>query len=168
MAETHEKRDYDEITYVPGPQDPNFTRFNNVTFKANVPTKVEHSKTVQQLIRKVREHDDGSVTTSGVETRVTMAKALEDNPCFSINGKPPRPRKRAEAKLPATAEQYRAWATKWIAESDDGSAMDARWEAEQKLRDNCAVDDQDVSHLMAFYHARHSQVTAMGHIEQAF
>ena len=158
-------RDYDTIIYRPGAQDPPFTRVNGITFQANVAVNVPRTKTVEQLIVITRENDDGQILSRGVPRRITMAKQLEDNPCFEVNGKPPRPRKKADLRVPSTASGYRSYATRWIAESDDPAAMDARWEAEAQLRMNCNVDDTDVAHIMPFFEARHSQVSGMSRID---
>ncbi len=135
-------RDYDTITYRPGPQDPPFTRVNGVTFQANVPVKVPRTKTVEQLITITRENEDGQILSRGVPRRITMAKALEHNFCFEVNGKQAPRRKVLDLRVPSTPSGYRAYATRWIAESDDPAAMDARWEAEAQLRANCNVHSQ--------------------------
>jgi hypothetical protein len=157
-------KSYDEITYIPGPHDPSITRVNGITFRANVPVKVPHDKTVQVPLVKSHEHQDGSITTKAYETRIRMAVQLADNPCFSINGKPPRPRKKAEAKMPATPEQYKNYATHWIAESDDAAAMDARWEGEEHLRTLCGVTESDIATIMMFFNAKHGQCEGTSHL----
>lgn len=159
------ERDHDVIIYRPGPQDPPFTRVNGITFQANVPVKIPRTKTVEQLLVVTRENEDGQILSRGVPRRITMAKQLEDNPCFEVNGKPPRKRKVADLRVPSTASAYRAYATRWIAESDDPAAMDARWEAEAQLRANCGVDDSDIAHLTPFFQARHSQVSGTARID---
>jgi hypothetical protein len=66
MAESAAKKDADELTYVPGPDDPAQTRWRGFTFQANVPRKIDSAE---------------------------MLEAARGNPHFRVNGEKPAPSK---------------------------------------------------------------------------
>lgn len=61
------------------------------------------------------------------------------------------PAKAAAPAEPKTATQYAEYAKAWIGESTDAKAMDARWDTERKLRNDCGVTSEDrepLTHLL--------------------
>jgi hypothetical protein len=156
-------RDYDEITYIPleegdklhvtvgaNPDKPG----SGVHFTANVPTRVPRSATMMQLLVEKFEMKDGSIGSQGREKRVPIAKVLEGNPYFSINGAPPPRKPRIAERLPNDPNQYRSYAIGWIARAAGAHDLELRWKGEQGMRERCGVQDDDLSYISPFYEAR--------------
>jgi hypothetical protein len=162
----------DEITYLPGPNDPSFTVWNGVKFPAHVPVKVKGSQTVEAPLPIRTKVDgkwidgimqpDGTLQTRHVARRIPMVVLAKRNPFLSVNGAPPPQRKTGVARLPTDPDQYRGYATRWISEATDAATMDARWAGEQALREQCGCTESDEQWLRPFFDARHEQVKAMG------
>jgi len=149
----------DEITYHPGEGDPARTKWNGLEFKAYVPVKVSAKHTVAVPIREEIKQPDGSIITRAVERRIPMLELARQNHKFSVNGEAPFMHKMGAARVPTTPDEYRGYAISWIAASTAASAMDARWEAEETLREKCGVEDTDIAYLRPFFEARREQVT---------
>jgi hypothetical protein len=169
---------YDEITYIPGPQDPPTVKWNGIEFRANVPVKVSRTQTILTPLpirtpmrddsgKQLRDPDtgelmfhngviqpDGTLQTRHVEQKVPMYKLAEKNPSFSVNGAPPAAKVEGHARGPSDPETYRGYALRWIPQAMTARELETRWEAEAALRKNCGVDDKDVGFLMPFYEAR--------------
>lgn len=150
----------DEITYIPEDGDPVRTKWNGIEFKAYVPVKVSRRHTVQVLLRITQDMPDGTVVTKAVEKRIPMVELARNNARFSVNGKAPAKKAEAKARVPASPDEYRGYAINWIAQSTGASAMDARWENEQLLREKCGCDDADIAYLRPFFEARHEECSA--------
>jgi hypothetical protein len=148
-------RDYDEITYFPSDGDPIRTTWNGVKFNAHIPVKIARKHTVQVPERVETQLADGTIVSRTVEKRIPMVELALGNCRFGVNGNPPAAREEAKAKTPETPDEYRAYAMRWIASATEPGAMDARWVAEQTLRDKCGCDDADVRYLRPFFESRH-------------
>lgn len=157
-ADVNIEKLFDEIAYIPGPGDPSWTKWNGIEFRANTPVKVPRAKTVQATTRQQMQLGDGTVVSRGVETRIPMAELAKENPCFSVNGVAPTPRKPPTARLPTDSNQYRSYATEWIGRSRTAAEMDTRWEGESELRTRCGVDERDLQHIRPFFDARHDDL----------
>lgn len=152
--------DVDEIAYIPQEGDPIRIVWNGITFPAHMPVKVPRSKTVLYPKREAREMPDGSVITRSIESRIPMVELAKMNPFFSVNGETPIARKIGKAKTPTNPDEYRGYAIRWITTSSNPGEMDARWDAEQPLREQCGCDDKDIAYLRPFFEAKHEQVAA--------
>jgi len=171
IATDRKVRDYDEITYLPGDGDPPRTRWNGVEFKAHIPVKVLRTQVVSvpmpiqtkgqdgELINGIVQ-PDGSIQTRHVERKVPMVELAKNNPAFSVNGETPAKRKMGTAKVPTDSDEYRGYCIAWVAASTNQLEMDARWNAEQDLRDKCGCDDRDIGYLRPFFEARRMQAAA--------
>lgn len=155
-----QKKDYDEITYIPGEGDPIRTKWNGFEFRAHLPVQVPHKATVLVPMPLEMTAADGSRITRHVEKRVPMADLARGNPAFSVNGETPAKRRLGTARVPTNSDEYRGYCISWIAASTKPADMDARWEAEQELREVCGCDDNDIAYLRPFFEARHEQTKA--------
>jgi hypothetical protein len=151
----------DEIMYVPGPQDPVETTVagdgsprSGIKFRANIPQKISRKVTTTVLVRAERENADGQIVSRAIEKRVPLVDLLRDNPCFSINGAPPRIREQGMARLPSDPDSYRGYAYGWIAAAKDAQDLKIRWDAEEETRNRLGVTTEDLRQLVPFYQGR--------------
>ncbi len=137
-----------EITYIPQDGDKPITKVGGVTFHANVPVQVGPAVKVMQL--HVVPHTVGDRSgTRTIEVGVPLAEVLRGNPSFKIDGIQAE-RKRGTDRLPQSPEEYRGYATAWIAASTDLASVHTRWKVEEGLRQACGVDQNDVAYLKPF------------------
>jgi hypothetical protein len=158
--EASDEQHIDEITYHPGEGDPVRTKWNGVEFRAYVPVKVSAKHTVIVPMPINQTLPDGTIVTKHVDKRIPMVELAKGNPRFSVNGEAPASNKPGSERVPSTSDEYRGYAISWIAKSTAASAMDARWEAEDSLREKCGCVDSDIAYLRPFFEARHSEVKA--------
>ena len=120
------------ITYTPiHPGDPADTLWNRHRFRANVPVRV---KDVPQGL-----------------TAVQMVEAAKGNPWFKVEGEE---QATTTPITPETPEQYRSFAIGWIRTATNSREMAARWKAEDGLRIDCGVSDQELIDIQAVYKNR--------------
>ncbi|HEX4828307.1 MAG TPA: hypothetical protein VFV12_08780 [Xanthobacteraceae bacterium] len=156
--------DYDEITYIPENGDPVRVRWNGLEFTAHVARKIPRTMTVLSLIRKETDMPDGTTQSRAVEKRVPLVELAKGNCRFMVNGKKPQAVGGGEGqRTPKTASEYKGYALEWIAGSTQATAMDARWNAEEPLRDKCEVGDDEIRYLRPFFEARHEALGGGGH-----
>jgi hypothetical protein len=154
---TAPSEEFDEITYIPGEGDPVRTTWNGVKFAAHVPTRVSRKQTIVCLMPTFANMPDGTVQSRHVERRISMVELAKTNPSFMVNGKITEKAAAPSARVPQSPDEYRGYALRWIAASNESSAMDVRWKAEEQLRDRCGVNDQDIAYIMPFFEARHDE-----------
>jgi hypothetical protein len=142
-APNHE---FAEVTYVPSHGGPLQTKMGGIVFRANVPTKVPRSVTVDQLLRKEHENPDGSIVSRSIEGRVKLVEKLKRNPFFIVDGVQAKRVEPASA-LPDTSDKYRNYALMWITRSTTAEGIRARWAAEHGLRESLGVSQEDLSFL---------------------
>lgn len=147
-------KNYDEITYVPGPQDPPFTRWNGVDFQANKPVRVSKDKTVLAPIRKENVLADGSIVSRGIEQRISMGELAKGSPVFRVNGVDPAPRKKIYSRMPADAHAYKSYSIEWIAKCETEVELVSRWDGEEALREKLGVEIAELQNIMPFLEAR--------------
>lgn len=111
----------EQITYLPGPEDPVTTKFFGHVFHANVPKIV----TNRELIKKLRDHPNPFFKVGPFDP------AKDKAPVIGFIGEP------------TTSEQYRAHAVGWINKCADIDDMAKTWVAEQRLRDACEFGTDD-------------------------
>jgi hypothetical protein len=149
---------FDEYVWCPGEGDSAVTKWNGFTFKAGTPTKISKNKTVKQLITQKYRQQDGTFITRGVELEVLMRDVVKTNPRFSLNGAPP-----AEQKAlgqPTTPEEYKNHANKWIMMASSAAFLDARWNNEEMLREQCGVEGKEIAEIMSIFEMRHKILSA--------
>jgi hypothetical protein len=149
------EREWDEITYCPGDGDPVRTHWNGLEFKAHIPTKVSKKHTVLVPMPIEIQQPDGSIHTRHVEKKIPMVDLARGNHSFMVNGEIPAERKTGMIRTPENPDEYRGYALRWIAGSSEASAMDARWSAEDGLRNRCGVNDGDIAYIRPFFEAKH-------------
>jgi hypothetical protein len=120
------------ITYIPiHDGDPANTLWNRHRFKANVPV---HVRDVPQGL-----------------TAKEMVEAARGNPWFKVEGEE---QATTTPTIPETPEQYRSFAIGWIRTSTTSREMAARWKAEEGLRIDCGVSDNEMLDIQAVYKNR--------------
>lgn len=121
-----------KITYTPiHDGDPSNTLWNRHRFRANVPTIVQDVK--------------------GGLSAEEMIEAARGNPWFAVEGEE---QAKATPSIPETPEQYRSYAIGWIRTAVDSREMAARWRAEDDLRVQCGVSDQELTDIQGVYKNR--------------
>ncbi len=142
------------ITYVPLEYgDPPENVFAGIRFKANVPTEVPYSHTIEQLLVEQFDTPDG-VRSKALPKRVPVPVVLAGNPYFDIDGV--RPEKvKPHARIPEDADAYRGYCINWISVSMSADSMDKRWIGEEGLRQRCGCSPADINYLRPFFEARH-------------
>lgn len=146
-----------EIIYMPEEGDPLRVKWGGLEFVAHKATVVSTAHAIPQLLRKDILMPDGSVQSRSFESRMTLVELARKNPSFAVDGERAT-RKLGTAKAPSDPDGYRGYAIYWIAASTDGKAMDARWAAEEPLREKCGCADKDIAYLRPFFEARHDMV----------
>lgn len=145
---------FDEVTYVPGHGDRPVTKWNGIEFRANVAVRIPRNKCVMAPVKQESQLPDGSIVTRAIERRIPMVELARGNPVFMVNGVKPKKREGLDVRLPVDANSYRSYAIRWIAGCNLADEMIDRWNGEQKLRDRCGVDAQDLHHILPFFEAR--------------
>lgn len=115
----------EQITYMPGPEDPVSTKFHGHVFHANVPKTV----TNYDLVKKLRDHP---------------------NPFFKLGTFDPNTDKAPPEGFfgePKTADQYKAHAVGWVKKCAEIEDMAKTWVAEQRIREMCEVGTDDYAWL---------------------
>lgn len=114
----------EDITYLPGPEDPPQIKWGGHHFNANVPKRV---------------------------TNQDMIKMARGNKYFKVGAFKPSDAvpTREEPEAPKTPEQYRAHAIAWLKTMQSVDQLDRKWAAEETLRMSCEVGFDDVEYLMS-------------------
>jgi hypothetical protein len=82
------------VTYIPlehagGHFDPPVIKWNGITFRANVPVKLDADNPdhhIMQLLPRTFPGTNGEVLTKHVECKVFMGEVAKGNPSFSVDG----------------------------------------------------------------------------------
>lgn len=122
------------ITYIPGPMDPPVVKWCGQTFQANVP-------------KEVFGHPDGSARE---QINHQLIERARDNKHFVVGNARP---KRDQAALPTTAEQYRAYAVKWLTDPavEHAEQLIARFAKDRDLQLACEVGADDYAYLATLF-----------------
>lgn len=78
-----------EVIYRPYDGDPHTTKLNGITFRANVPVKLDRGNPAhysEQLLPKTITGPDGQVLTKHSPAKVFMGDHLKSSPCFEVDG----------------------------------------------------------------------------------
>lgn len=151
-----------KVTYIPrDPGDPAMMLWNGVKFPANVPVELDpklHGYKVP-LPKKTLDPATGRTLTEHVETWVSMIDQAKGNPSFQVEGEAPvAARKPGRPRIPRTSEDYRSYALAWISAMEDVQDLAERWDAEDVLRENCGVGEDDLKYLTPFFQAKHHEL----------
>lgn len=127
-----EQGELPKITYTPiHDGDPANTLWNRHRFRANVPVAVQDVK-------------------GGLSAK-EMVEAARGNPWFQVEGEE---QAKTTPTVPETPEQYRMHAIAWIRTAIGSGEMVRRWGAEEELRTECGVGDDDVAYIQSIYRPR--------------
>lgn len=112
----------EDVTYIPGPEDPSQVQWAGHHFHANIPKRV---------------------------TNVDLIARARGNKFFKVGTfKPGDAVKVEETPDPKTPEQYRAHAVAWVKTMQSVDQLDRKWAAEETLRMTCGVGLDDIEYLM--------------------
>lgn len=124
------------ITYVPTDGGPVKVKWAGHTFEANVP-------------KEIRGREDG---TESEKLGLHIINSARNNPHFKVGDK----RFQMPVQLPATAEQYRAYAVNWIKDRSIEHAEDLirRFTRDRELQAACEVGSDDYAWLATLFMPR--------------
>ncbi len=112
---------YRPLEYRDGTTDPAITKWNGITFRANVPVELDPKNPahhIVQLLPKVFAGQGGEALTKHVETKVFMGDMARDNPSFEVDGKRAR-RKVSTRVVPPPGAEWTEAHEGQISESDE-------------------------------------------------
>lgn len=115
----------EQVTYLPGPDDPPSVKWRGHVFHANVPKTVTNSALIEQA-RGNRAFHVGPF-----------------DPSIHVRSDEPTP--------PKTAEGYRAWAVGWLKKVESVDDLCERWANEGKLRESLEVGWDDFHYLSSLF-----------------
>lgn len=81
---------YRPLEYSNGTMDPARTKWNGITFEANVPVELDPENPahyVTQLVVKGAQNAEGEMRTKAVEAKVFMGEMAKNNPSFEVDGR---------------------------------------------------------------------------------
>ena len=135
------------ITYTPGEGEQPTTRCHGITFKANVPTEVPSGKMTTQIVSVRKETADGRTVLVTNETKqIPLWELLVGNPQFYVDGQANAKAVKPSPKI-ESAEDYEAYAMRWIDDQLDVKAMDQRWDEEEAMREELSIPDRMLNRL---------------------
>lgn len=113
----------EQITYLPGPEDPIITTWMKHVFHGHIPKTVTNS----ELIEKARLNKSFKVGDFNPHTDAKTK--IEPTP------------------VPKTSDQYKVWALAWTKKCESADALDMRWAEEENLRRECDVGEEELDYL---------------------
>ena len=114
----------EQVTYLPGEEDPARVQFAGHHFHANLPLKVTMPK--------------------------SWFEKLRGNKFFKVGPFDPAKdsaKMREEPRTPRTSDEYKAYAVAWFKSADNLHDFDERWVEEETLRQECGVGADDLDYL---------------------
>jgi hypothetical protein len=138
-----------KVTYTPPTDEPGHpasVTWNGVTFMANVPIDLDDDKHAYlvPIPEKYYHQETDTWRTKTVEKRVAMAEMARTNRFFTVDGTPAK-RAAGRPRKPRTAAEYHAHAINWITTAEDSGELAERWEAEEDLRGECEVGEEELA-----------------------
>ena len=129
-------------------------------FVANIPIEIPDSATIDNVEVVHTVNDEGLPRTHTRNVKTKVLDMLRKNPYFQVEGAP-AVKKRGRPPIPKNADEYKAHAQAWIAESGSTAELEAHWERELELRERLGVSDEsdEVRFLRPFYDRRHAELT---------
>jgi hypothetical protein len=124
----------EQVTYLPGPEDPTMVVWRGHHFYANVPKTVMNPDLIEQAKgNKFFKVGDFNPNSDSVATR-------------------------EETPLPKNSEQYRVWFAAWLKTMKSAEALDQRWIAEEVLREQCEVGSDDIDFMNSLYQPKRAEL----------
>lgn len=116
----------EQVTYLPGSQDPSFTKWGGHTFQANVS-------------KEIKGDPDG---TASEKLNHHIIEAARNNPHFQVGNTRPR---RERTSMPKDSREYRAYLANWLKEEhfEEPEELIARFARDRDLQAKCDVGADD-------------------------
>ena len=132
-----------KVKYMPGEGDYATTKWNGVTFRANEWVDLDDKKHWIEVTEMLPGLDkDGQRILKPVNRKVPMSELARTNQFFEVEGETTvEEKRRGRPKTPETAEEYLAYAGRWISAGDDPDEMRSRWRRENALRERLGAAD---------------------------
>ena len=139
-----------EVRYIPGEGDLAHTKWNGIRFRAGEWVELDDKKPEHQIEVPIpKKHVDamGNEFTRTTLQMIPMSEMARTNPHFEVRDKGGKVEKSSTDKKrelntsPQTAEEYQAYALKWIRQAEDADEMRARWRREASLREKVGAAD---------------------------
>jgi hypothetical protein len=147
-----------KIIYDPPPGEPVMTIWGGRRFKANVAEAMPDDAGYTIMETVALERPDGTIVRVPRERKVTYAEMVRGNSHFRIEGE-----QKLEAKLPSeedmcTPAHYRRYVEHWLKSETDLGRLRQRFEAEEDLREQCEMNDDDLRALRPFIDIRAAEL----------
>lgn len=146
----------EQITYVPGEDDPPSVKWAGHVFHANVPKPVEYV-----------EHGDPDAKPHPNKLLIERAKG---NPFFRVGSFDQTQARTVIAGFvgePKTPEQYRAHLVTWLKKTVDIQDLVQRWVSESRLREMCEVGSDDYAWLGTMFLPKMYDLARQGELNDA-
>jgi hypothetical protein len=124
----------DQVTYLPGPEDPPQVKFGGHTFNANLSKKVD-------------------MPTSYFE-RLQTNKFFKVGHFDAVKDSVPA----QEQSEPKTADEYKVYAVEWFKKTQSLKAFDERWTEEEGLRQDCEVGAEELDYLSSLARPKRAEL----------
>jgi hypothetical protein len=124
----------EQVTYLPGPEDPPQVAFGGHVFNANLPKRVDMPRSWLEMVR--------------------------GNKFFKVGAfDPTRDAVKAQEQTePRTADEYKAHAVAWFKKVQSLQEFDALWRDEEELRQRCGVGAEDLDYLGSLSRPRRGEL----------
>jgi hypothetical protein len=126
-----------KVTYIGAEGEPIAVTCHGRRFKANVPVEISPDVKVEQLETRRKETENGDRLVT-VKHQMSLVKLLAGNPQFRVEGHELAVQKTPE-RVPESPEEMVEHTLAWIRATADVEALDALWDREQSMRDECGV-----------------------------
>lgn len=157
-----------EAMYVPGPHDLAWTKVNGIRFQAGKWVELDTDKREHCIETPIPVKNTDAFGNEFTRTQlkyIPMGESLAANPFFEVREKGGKVKVSAEQKrragAPETAEEYKAYALKWIEEGTDPDEMKNRWRREQPLRDRVGAADAIAEEIYATFSTKVEMMEVM-------
>jgi hypothetical protein len=132
------------LTYLPGEGDPVFVIWGGHKFQANLP-------------KELTGHPEGTIRE---QLNHQIIESARNNPFFMVGDQKP---KRTTPALPKTAEEYRAYAVRWINDPniEHADQLIGKFAKDRTLQLACEVGTDDYSYLQTLFMPRLHKLATM-------
>jgi hypothetical protein len=142
------------IIYEPPADEPSTIIWGGRRFKANVPESIPDDAGYVIMETVASERPDGTIVRVPRERKVTYAEMARGNSYFRIEGEEKQVRKLPTEEEMCTPAEYRRYMQHWLKSETDLGRLRQRFEAEEDLREQCMMNDDDLRALRPFIDIR--------------
>lgn len=136
----------EQVTYLPGPEDPVSVKFAGHVFNANVPKTIEGDHDADPKTRAYQNAQLIEKARRNKFFKVGDFNAARDGVAVE------------QQEKPSSAEQYRAHAVKWLQKVESVDELDTKWIAEEPLRAACEVGLDDLDYLGSIFGPKRAEL----------